>query len=205
MKKPVKVTNARRPSTGPGPGPKTTGPATGPSTGPATTGPSTGPGPGPTTSTGPAEATGTADETGEFFDPTEGRTGPDTGSERRGRGRPRGSTGSKARQKIPTSLEGIEGILLSLHFMLASFTKISELELSEGEAKKLAVALDRVASLYDVGATEKTMAWTNLAMCIGGVYGTRAYAYSIRVKAEAAAAGKKDNVLHFSSSAASGQ
>lgn len=68
--------------------------------------------------------------------------------------------------------------------MAATFVKIPELSLTEKEAKDLSAAIDRVASLYDFGASEKTLAWVNLAMCVGGIYGTRMFAYSVRHRAE---------------------
>jgi len=68
--------------------------------------------------------------------------------------------------------------------MMASFSKIPELSLSEDEAKQLTAAINRVASFYDIGASEKTLAWLNLAVCAGGIYGTRVFAYHLRTKAE---------------------
>lgn len=68
--------------------------------------------------------------------------------------------------------------------MAASFSQIKELELAEDEAAKMAQAIARVAALYDVGASERTLAWTNLMVCMGGIYGTRAFAYKLRKDAE---------------------
>lgn len=69
--------------------------------------------------------------------------------------------------------------------MGAMMLKVPELNLSPEEAKKLAEGMAKVASYYDVGASEKTLAWVNLAVCAGGIYGTRAFAYHLRLKAEA--------------------
>lgn len=160
---------------------------------------------------GDDEGTGTGIEAGDFIDPTEGQSSSgeqlgaagDEPAPKRGRGRPPGSktrNGKAKAEKIPTSLDGIEGILLSLHTMGATFAKVPELNLTDEEAKKLSAAIERVASLYDFGASEKTLAWVNLAMCVGGIYGTRVFAYSMRTKQEADEAKKRapGPVLQFS-------
>jgi hypothetical protein len=70
--------------------------------------------------------------------------------------------------------------------MGATILNVPELAMSQPEAKNLSEAIARVASHYDIGASEKTLAWVNLAVVAGGLYGTRAYAYHLRLKAEAA-------------------
>jgi len=74
-----------------------------------------------------------------------------------------------------------------MHMMLATFAKVPELALSEEESKRLAEAIERVAVLYDFDASEKSIAWMNLFMCAGGIYGTRMFAFHMRTKAEAEA------------------
>ena len=114
--------------------------------------------------------------------------GTETGTPiKRKRGRPKGSgKGSSQKTKTDqTSLDGIEAILLNLHMMGAAFLKVPELQLSPEEAEKLSEAIARVSALYDFGASEKTLAWVNLTMALGSVYGTRIFAYSLRMKAEA--------------------
>lgn len=71
--------------------------------------------------------------------------------------------------------------------MGAAILKIPELQLAQEEAEQLSKAINRVAALYDFGASEKTLAWINLAMCAAGLYGTRIFAYELRMKAEAEA------------------
>jgi hypothetical protein len=137
--------------------------------------------------------TGTPEGTAEFTDP---RTAAGSGSGEGTGDQERERTGSKRKvgrpataqkkAKVQTSLEGIEGILLSVHMMGATLLKVPEMVMSEPEAKNLSEAIARVASHYDVGASEKTLAWVNLAVVAGGLYGTRAYAYHLRLKAEAA-------------------
>lgn len=144
---------------------------------------------------------------GEAFgiDSTGADAGTDSTPTRKKRGRPPGSgkVGAKTKTKtVQTSLEGIEGILLSLHMMGAAMLKVPELALSDGEAAKLSEAIGRVAALYDFGASEKTLAWVNLAVCCGGVYGTRLFAYNLRVKAEAEKK-RRDKVTPFPMESAS--
>jgi hypothetical protein len=68
--------------------------------------------------------------------------------------------------------------------MGASILGIPELALEPAESEKLSKAIQNVAQYYPVGLSPKTMAWVNLAMVAGGLYGTRFMAYSIRTKGE---------------------
>lgn len=70
-----------------------------------------------------------------------------------------------------------------MHQMLASMTGVAEFELDTDEAKKLGRGIQNVARHYDIPATQKTIDWTNLAMIVAGVYGTRIMAYRMRVAA----------------------
>lgn len=114
------------------------------------------------------------------------------------RGRPKGS-GAKAsgtkKTSIPTAIEvdGIGEILLSIHEMLAAFTQVEELSMSEQEAQSIAKHITRVTSLYDLRASNKAVAWTGLAMCLGKVYGPRIAAYHLRTSSE-----KKGKVVEIS-------
>lgn len=108
----------------------------------------------------------------------------------RKRGRPRGSRNvtTTAKQTKQTSSD-LTGLLMGLHMMGAELLKIQELNLDESEAKRIAEALARLQSLYDMPVlTEKQMAWSNLVMACFAVYGTRIAAYKLRIKNEAAAA-----------------
>jgi hypothetical protein len=65
--------------------------------------------------------------------------------------------------------------------MGAAFLKVPELELTEGEAKKLGDAAQAVMSYYtDAEIPEEVMLWSNLVMAAGTVYGPRFVAYKIR-------------------------
>lgn len=159
----------------------TTGDGAGDSTGAVVDSGATGPGAGADTGFW-QDPKPTANGTGAGATPPTG-----AGEVKRGRGRPPGSstgTGAK-KEKVSASLEGIEGILLSLHTIAATVLKVPELSLSEPEAKQLTSAMNRVAAHYDVGASEKTLAWMNLAVCAGGIYGTRLWSYQLRTKSEA--------------------
>lgn len=112
-----------------------------------------------------------------------------TGTGKRGRGRPAGS-GNKPRasaggaaQKAPLDLGFIEFALLGIHSMLASSLAIPELELTQDEGHKLAVAVQNVAAHYPLAIDPKAQAWMALFMVAGSLYGTRAYVYYARTTA----------------------
>jgi hypothetical protein len=65
-------------------------------------------------------------------------------------------------------------MLLNAHIMLAVLAKNPMLELTEGEAKKLGQAVERVTELYEVPLLdERSRAWINLGLVGFEVYGTR--------------------------------
>lgn len=70
--------------------------------------------------------------------------------------------------------------------MLAGFTHLPELEIEPSEAARMAEALKGVADQYDVKPTEKSLAWINLATAASMVYGTRIFAFRMRMAAEKA-------------------
>jgi len=71
------------------------------------------------------------------------------------------------------SVDAFSAILLTGHAMLSGITKVPELALEESEATELASALNTVNNFYRVAVAEKTLAWLNLAMVGGMIYGTR--------------------------------
>ena len=113
-----------------------------------------------------------------------GTAGSGTATGTRRRGRPPGST--NAPRKTKTNLGGLESILLSLHAMASGFLEVPELALDPDEAKLMADAAAQVAAHYNHVMNPKVLAWANLAMVCGGVYGTRYAAVRMRLKAEAA-------------------
>lgn len=69
--------------------------------------------------------------------------------------------------------------------MLSALTKVPELEIDQEEAKKLAHASTEVAKHYvSLDASEKTVAWVNLGLTLGAVYGPRIMANGIRKRRE---------------------
>lgn len=124
---------------------------------------------------------------------------------RRGRGRTASAARTTAQaKKAPLDLGGIETLLLSAHAMLAGILSTPELELDKSEAKKISTALQEVEKHYPIGVNEKTMALTNLALVMGGIYGSRFMTYRMRMNMEAenAAEAKKaaqPNVMPFAS------
>lgn len=75
--------------------------------------------------------------------------------------------------------------------MLAGLTKTPELALDKSESDAIADATAKVAVHYDVTASPKIVAWCNLTMCLGMVYGTRFIAISARKKNERAKRSEK--------------
>jgi len=76
-------------------------------------------------------------------------------------------------------------MLLSMHGMGAMMLKIPELALSEQESAMMAAGIANVAKHYpDTIVSEKTLAWSNLAMVMIGVYGTRTIAIANNRKRE---------------------
>lgn len=110
------------------------------------------------------------------------------GSPRKKRGRKAGPN-SAAKEK-GASVDGIKSAIFSIHLILATTLKVPELALSQEESDAVARAIADVASHYPIAVDPKTMAWINLGMCLGTVYGTRAISYGIRKRTE-----KKEQVI----------
>lgn len=91
------------------------------------------------------------------------------------------------RQKKETrSLEGIENMLISMHFMLATATGFDELLLEQSEAHTLADALAKVSDYYKIKLDGKTGAFMGLIWAIGMVYGPRAVTIGIKLRTQGA-------------------
>ena len=96
---------------------------------------------------------------------------------KRGRGRPKGSgtgAGSKAQGKASLDIGSVETLLFNIHGMLAAATKIDALALNNTEANSLASAVVNVQQYYPMHISAKALAWSNLIMVAGSVYGSRA-------------------------------
>lgn len=81
----------------------------------------------------------------------------------------------KAKTTGPVSVSGIESVLFSAHLMLSAALQEPNLALSKEEAHGLAEAAAEVARHYPTTIDPKMMAWANLAMAVGLVYGPRVY------------------------------
>lgn len=111
----------------------------------------------------------------------------DSGNQKRGRGRPKGSRNTSGTKQDKETASDLGSILLGLHAMGAAFLKVEELELDEEEATKLGAAINRVNKLYgEIVLSPEQRAWLGLVMCCGTIYGPRFMAYRMRQKKEAA-------------------
>ena len=110
---------------------------------------------------------------------------PDASEQRGGRrGRPRGSK-NVSTKATKENANDLTAILASVHFMLATLTKVPELNLEEAEARKLAEAIAKVNAHYGgFVLPEKYLVWANFTIALGTVYGPRIVAYSNRVASE---------------------
>jgi hypothetical protein len=68
--------------------------------------------------------------------------------------------------------------------MLAAFTNVKELGISELEAKTMAENIAEIQKHYDAVLDPKAEAWMNLAMTLATVYGPRIYVWNERKKQE---------------------
>jgi hypothetical protein len=90
--------------------------------------------------------------------------------------------GSSPQTKTSNDLKGIEKVLYSIHQMAAAIVGVPEFAIDEAESKTLAEAVTNVSKHYPIGMDEKTVAWCNLAMVASGMYGTRFFAYRMRMR-----------------------
>lgn len=74
--------------------------------------------------------------------------------------------------------------MFSTHAILAAGLKTPEIALSKVEAETLAKATAEVAKHYPHAIDPKTIAWVNLATCMGLTYGPRVYMIRQRLDAE---------------------
>lgn len=86
--------------------------------------------------------------------------------------------------KASLALGTIERMLSSIHYGIAIALKAPEFQISEEEAAEYAKAVAAVARHYDMGASAKTLDWTNLAMTMGSIYGVRIMGIAARRREE---------------------
>ncbi len=111
-----------------------------------------------------------------FVDPASldgsGDNQPDGGTGKRRRGRPAGLRNKRTSTTQATA--DISSLLFSLHLGMAAFLKADVVMLTEEESQRLGAAITRVTDLYDIRILpEKYMAWINLAIVGGSIYGPR--------------------------------
>lgn len=104
------------------------------------------------------------------------------GSQQRKRGRKPGT--GKAQASGTIDPDNIEVLLFNVHSMLAMMTGIGQLELNQQEAGTLAKAVCTVQAYYPTHISAKSLAWANLVMVAGGIYGSRAVAVWAENQAE---------------------
>lgn len=115
--------------------------------------------------------------------PADADGGPaDSGNAPKRRGRKPGT--KNAPKEKASNLAGLESLLLSVHVMGSTLLKIPELAIDQKEAKLLADAIQGVAEHYPMVIDPKYAAIANLVMVGIGIYGTRVFAYSNRIKRE---------------------
>lgn len=68
--------------------------------------------------------------------------------------------------------------------MLAGIIKTPELAIDKTEADTIAAAAAQVAELYNIEASAHMVAWTNLLMTLGMVYGPRVVVMMSKPKAQ---------------------
>lgn len=95
---------------------------------------------------------------------------------KRRRGRPPGSGKAKASASVSIDPASVEVLLFNIHGMLAMATGVQQLALNETEAGTLAKAVCEVQQFYPTHISAKSLAWANLIMVGGSIYGTRAVA-----------------------------
>lgn len=130
----------------------------------------------------------------EAYSPDTARIDSESAPKRRGRkpgskNRVPGSGGTTAgpeKETVPGSLIDLSVLLMSIHNLGAAILQVEELELDEGESKKLADGIKEVAKFYPVGLSPKKLAIANLGIIACEIYGTRALAFRLRKKKEAA-------------------
>lgn len=152
---------------------------------------------GNTSTTEPSDSgtvSGDAGNAGEFFatspeylnpesaiDGNGGGSGTDSSS---GTGKRRGRKPG-TRNKAKAVQGDLTSMLFGVHQMCAALLKVPELALDEAEAKRLNDAAVEVMRHYtDVSLPPEIVAWFNLAMVGGIIYGPRYIAYSVRTKRE---------------------
>jgi len=127
---------------------------------------------------------------------TDSSTPGSTGNTGKKRGRKPGSkNGTKAAAVSKSDISGLENILFSVHLAISAIAKTPELALDQAEARELAKAAVAVQAHYETVIDPKILAWGQLIVVMGGVYGPRAFAIKMRLDNEKSAKRVKSNVV----------
>jgi hypothetical protein len=76
-------------------------------------------------------------------------------------------------------------MLVGVHAVIAMRTQTPELAITEDEGKAFMKSAQNVLRHYSVQTTQKTLDWVAFLGVAAGMYGTRAFAISVRRQAEA--------------------
>lgn len=87
---------------------------------------------------------------------------------------------------VKTKMVSLSDAILSLHDLAAGIFEIDELQIDENDAKRLSDAVLEVSKYHIDAFDPKKVAYFNLAMVAGGIYGTRVMAYRRRMERERA-------------------
>jgi len=138
------------------------------------------------------DTTGNTD--GNFVDPATGSgSGADSGTRRRTRsdaGTRRGSR--RSRTSATETTNSVANLLFTCHLGISAMLHSEVFAITEQESEELAKAVTKVSQLYDIPVIgEKALAWMNLAMVGGKIYGPRVVAVKLTKK-------RKDKVVEIS-------
>jgi hypothetical protein len=106
------------------------------------------------------------------------------GSERAQRGSAGRASPRAAAPQAPLSVDALAFSITGIHALLSATLQIPELALDKSEGDALAKALANLQRFYNIQVTEKALAWSNLAMTLATVYGTRLGAIAARKAAD---------------------
>ncbi len=126
-----------------------------------------------------------------------GDSGAGEPSGKRGRGRPKGSGKAQTGKTSSLDVGAVEVLLFNIHALAAAATGFDKIAINETEAGQLAKAVNNVQQFYPMHVSAKAMAWTNLIMVAGTVYGSRAVAIWADQKNKERAPANTGNVTSF--------
>lgn len=123
-------------------------------------------------------------ENGDTGDTGAGTASPEisarTGRAKRAYTRREGGT----RAKVPSSLDILSGIFLSLTNSVAAIKSVPEMEFDENEARLLAKASTDLLSYYQIAPTEAQLIWGAFFSAWGTAVVPRVLAYGVRTRRE---------------------